>query len=171
MTRSAVSWESRLGCLAAVSDAVPGELPPSAAGLVVENLGSGLPHGLLVTAFGADLYGEGTRLRLADDDTSGSHHQYPVFDDWAGESCGDAFDPQSLQHGNRRFPPDEHGNAAEQAGSRPSHVANLWCNPAEKQGRTGGAVEGIPRALNSALERQGSASDTAYQLAGHEPFC
>jgi hypothetical protein len=58
------SWEARLGCLAAVSEAAPGALPPSAAGLVLEKLGGGLPRGLLVTAFGANPYGMGTLLRL-----------------------------------------------------------------------------------------------------------
>jgi hypothetical protein len=58
------SWEARLGCLAAVSDAAPGGLAPSAAGLVLEKLGGGLPRGLLVTAFGANPYGAGTLLRL-----------------------------------------------------------------------------------------------------------
>jgi len=58
------SWQSRLGCLATVSDAAPGKLPPSAAGLVVEKLRGGSPAGLLVTAFGANPYGDGTLLRL-----------------------------------------------------------------------------------------------------------
>ena len=58
------SWESRVGCLAAVSTAAPGKLPPSAAGLVIEKVGGGWPQGLLVTAFGANPYGNGTLLRL-----------------------------------------------------------------------------------------------------------
>jgi hypothetical protein len=58
------SWQSRLGCLAAVSDAAAGKLPSSAAGLVVEKPRGGSPQGLLVTAFGANPYGDGTLLRL-----------------------------------------------------------------------------------------------------------
>ncbi len=68
------SWEARVACLAAVSDASPGKLPPQATGLVVEELASlrarprataGLPcRGPLVTAFGPNPYGEGTLLRF-----------------------------------------------------------------------------------------------------------
>ena len=66
------SWEARVPCLAAVSDASPGKLPPQATGLAVEKLASreapaaaGLSsRGPLVTAFGPNPYGEGTILRL-----------------------------------------------------------------------------------------------------------
>ncbi len=66
------SWEARVACLAAVSDASPGKLPPQATGLAVEKLASrGTPaargvssRGPLVTAFGPNPYGEGTLLRF-----------------------------------------------------------------------------------------------------------
>ena len=67
------SWEARVACLAAVSDAAPGKLPPQATGLAVEKLASratataaaGLSsRGPLVTAFGPNPYGEGTLLRF-----------------------------------------------------------------------------------------------------------
>jgi hypothetical protein len=62
------SWEARVACLAAVSDAAPGKLPPQAAGLTVEKQASAAAdlssRGLLVTAFGPNPYGEGTLLRL-----------------------------------------------------------------------------------------------------------
>jgi hypothetical protein len=70
------SWEARLPCLAAVSDAAPGKLPPTAAGLAITKnaddaaqrnapAADTLPHhGLLITAFGPNPYGEGTLLRL-----------------------------------------------------------------------------------------------------------
>ncbi len=66
------SWEARVACLAAVSDASPGKLPPQATGLAVEKLASGgapaaagpSSRGPLVTAFGPNPYGEGTLLRL-----------------------------------------------------------------------------------------------------------
>jgi hypothetical protein len=63
------SWEARDACLAAVSDAAPGKLPPLSAGLAIAKKAGGaadgpLPRGLLVTAFGANPYGEGTLLRL-----------------------------------------------------------------------------------------------------------
>jgi hypothetical protein len=70
------SWEARLPCLAAVSDAAPGKLPPAAAGLTITKndadaaqrngpAADTLPRrGLLVTAFGPNSYGKGTLLRL-----------------------------------------------------------------------------------------------------------
>jgi hypothetical protein len=66
------SWEARAACLAAVSGASPGKLPPQATGLAVEELASlrarataGLScRGPLVTAFGPNPYGEGTLLRF-----------------------------------------------------------------------------------------------------------
>jgi len=69
------SWETRVGCLAAVVDGDPGQLPPVAAGLsVTKSHASGVRpaaesegshgHGVLVTAFGPNPYGGGTLLRL-----------------------------------------------------------------------------------------------------------
>ena len=66
------SWEARVACLAAVSDAPPGKLPPQATGLAVEKLASARDcltagpssRGPLVTAFGPNPYGEGTLLRF-----------------------------------------------------------------------------------------------------------
>jgi hypothetical protein len=71
------SWEARVGCLAAVSEAGPGKLPAIATGLTITKaaataqLGttatSASPRrGLLLTAFGHNPYGEGTLLRLWD---------------------------------------------------------------------------------------------------------
>ena len=67
------SWEARDGCLAAVSDAAPGKLPPTAVGLSItlksaegDSAKGASPRGLLVTAFGPNPYGEGTLLRLWD---------------------------------------------------------------------------------------------------------
>jgi hypothetical protein len=69
------SWEARHGCLAAVSNATPGDLPPTAAGLrITKKRAGGAPpaitnctgRGLLVTAFGPNPYGDGTLLRLWD---------------------------------------------------------------------------------------------------------
>ena len=68
------SWEARLPCLAAVSDAPPGKLPPQATGLAVEKQASTATpsaaapssRGPLVTAFGPNPYGEGTLLRFWD---------------------------------------------------------------------------------------------------------
>lgn len=69
------SWEARLGCLAAVSEAGTGKLPALAAGLTITKTGPAAPaqtaaagasgrRGLLVTAFGPNPYGQGTLLRL-----------------------------------------------------------------------------------------------------------
>jgi hypothetical protein len=66
------SWETRVACLAAVSDAAPGKLPAQATGLAIEKLKSGeapvaagrSSRGPLVTAFGPNPYGKGTLLRL-----------------------------------------------------------------------------------------------------------
>ena len=62
------SWEARVDCLAAVSDAGPGKLPALAAGLAITKAGgttqAAAGRGLLVTAFGRNPYGEGTLLRL-----------------------------------------------------------------------------------------------------------
>ena len=71
------SWEARVGCLAAVSDASPGKLPPQATGLAAEKVAAGgasgtaersapglASRGPLVTAFGPNPYGEGTLLRF-----------------------------------------------------------------------------------------------------------
>lgn len=66
------SWEARVACLAAVSDAAPGKLPAQATGLAIEKPTSGgVPgavglssRGPLVTAFGPNPYGPGTLLRL-----------------------------------------------------------------------------------------------------------
>jgi alpha-mannosidase len=67
------SWEARAGCLAAVADAEPGKLPPTAAGLTIAEQGGDVRppgaqspqrRGLLVTAFGPNPDGEGTLLRL-----------------------------------------------------------------------------------------------------------
>ena len=69
------SWEARDACLGAVSNAAPGKLPPTAAGLTItKKPADGAPpavtgrmsRGLLVTAFGANPYGDGTLLRLWD---------------------------------------------------------------------------------------------------------
>ena len=68
------SWEARLECLAAVTDAAPGKLPPMAEGLLIERQGgdAGRQHrGLLVTAFGRNPYGEGTVSRLWEQAGSG----------------------------------------------------------------------------------------------------
>jgi hypothetical protein len=68
------SWEARVACLAAVSDAAPGKLPPQATGLAVQKLrprsapanSSPSSRGPIVTAFGPNPYGPGTLLRLWD---------------------------------------------------------------------------------------------------------
>jgi glycosyl hydrolase family 38 len=69
------SWEARDGCLAAMSHAAPGALPPTAAGLSITKkpIGGEQPaatgrtrRGLLVTAFGPNPYGDGTLLRFWD---------------------------------------------------------------------------------------------------------
>jgi hypothetical protein len=80
------SWEARLGCLAAVSDAAPGKLPPTAEGVVITGSparralyslkGTVDPHrGLLVTAFGPNPYGAGTLLRLWDQSINGGPYR------------------------------------------------------------------------------------------------
>ena len=70
------SWEARVACLAAVSDAAPGSLPAASTGLAITKKTAGVAvpgeaaaddtrrRGLLVTAFGANGYGPGTLLRL-----------------------------------------------------------------------------------------------------------
>jgi hypothetical protein len=60
------SWEARVDCLAAASEAAPGKLPPMATGLsITKATASASPRrGLLLTAFGRNPYGEGTLLRL-----------------------------------------------------------------------------------------------------------
>ena len=65
------SWEARVECLAAVSEAGAGRLPAVATGLTVTKAGVTGPaggdaarRGLLVTAFGANPYGKGTLLRF-----------------------------------------------------------------------------------------------------------
>jgi hypothetical protein len=59
------SWEARVSCLAAVSEAPPGKLPASAAGITIsKEQGAALGRGLLLTAFGRNPYGDGTLLRL-----------------------------------------------------------------------------------------------------------
>jgi hypothetical protein len=60
------SWEARVSCLAAVSDAPPGKLPALATGLAITRATDPAVtcQGLLVTAFGSNPYGEGTLLRL-----------------------------------------------------------------------------------------------------------
>ena len=64
------SWEARVGCLAAVSEAGAGKLPAEAAGLTVTRAGEAARvggagrRGLLVTAFGPNPYGKGTLLRF-----------------------------------------------------------------------------------------------------------
>ena len=62
------SWEARVDCLAAVSDAGPGKLPSVATGLTITRAAgpdrTSAGRGLLVTAFGRNPYGEGTLLRL-----------------------------------------------------------------------------------------------------------
>ncbi|MGO9110611.1 MAG: hypothetical protein ACLP9L_15425 [Thermoguttaceae bacterium] len=71
------SWEARVACLAAAADGAAGKLPQQATGVVVEKLPSpGAPstaersaaslssRGPLVTAFGANPYGEGTLLQF-----------------------------------------------------------------------------------------------------------
>ena len=69
------SWEARVECLAAVSEAGPGKLPALAAGLTVTKTaaaaqggsaatGPSARRGLLLTAFGQNPYGDGTLLRL-----------------------------------------------------------------------------------------------------------
>ncbi len=69
------SWEARDACLAVVSNAPPGKLPPTAAGLrITKKPADGAPpavtghtsRGLLVTAFGPNPYGEGILLRFWD---------------------------------------------------------------------------------------------------------
>jgi hypothetical protein len=71
------SWEARVDCLAAVSEAGPGKLPALATGLTITKAAAAaqagtmatgaLPRrGLLLTAFGRNPYGEGTLLRLWD---------------------------------------------------------------------------------------------------------
>jgi alpha-mannosidase len=69
------SWEARVDCLAAVSDAKPGKFPATATGLAIAKRAGGTPssssadtnkapRGLILTAFGHNPYGEGTLLRL-----------------------------------------------------------------------------------------------------------
>ncbi len=69
------SWEARVECLAAVSEAEPGNLPAVAAGLAITKAEAAAqagttataapaPRGLILTAFGHNPYGEGTLLRL-----------------------------------------------------------------------------------------------------------
>ena len=66
------SWEARVGCLAAVSEAAPGNLPARATGLaLVRKSALGMrgetrqsSPGPLVTAFGPNPYGDGTLLRF-----------------------------------------------------------------------------------------------------------
>ncbi len=69
------SWEARVECVAAVSEAGAGRLPAVATGLTVTQAGEATqagtpatgpsgPRGLLVTAFGPNPYGDGTLLRL-----------------------------------------------------------------------------------------------------------
>jgi hypothetical protein len=61
------SWEARAGCLAGVSEAGPGKLPPVGPGLTLTRpgtAGASSRRGLLVTAFGRNPYGQGTLLRL-----------------------------------------------------------------------------------------------------------
>jgi hypothetical protein len=59
------SWEARVSCLAAVSEAPPGKLPATATGITISKAqGAVLGRGLLLTAFGRNPYGEGTLLRL-----------------------------------------------------------------------------------------------------------
>ena len=54
-----------MSCLAAVSEAPPGKLPATAAGITISNAqGAASGRGLLLTAFGRNPYGEGTLLRL-----------------------------------------------------------------------------------------------------------
>jgi hypothetical protein len=65
------SWEARVQCPAAVSDAAPGKLPSQATGLALDKLNGQAAAGAvrasrgpLVTAFGPNPYGKGTLLRL-----------------------------------------------------------------------------------------------------------
>jgi alpha-mannosidase len=59
------SWEARVGCLAAVSEAPPGKLAPQAQGInITKEKGGAAGRGLLLTAFGQNPYGNGTLLRL-----------------------------------------------------------------------------------------------------------
>ncbi|MGA2866627.1 MAG: hypothetical protein ABSF95_19300 [Verrucomicrobiota bacterium] len=69
------SWEARVDCLAAVSEAGPGKLPALATGLAITKAGAAAQagtaaaaasarRGLLLTAFGRNPYGGGTLLRL-----------------------------------------------------------------------------------------------------------
>ncbi|MGA2500639.1 MAG: hypothetical protein ABSH20_23120 [Tepidisphaeraceae bacterium] len=69
------SWEARMECLAATSEAGAGKLPATATGLTLTKAGPAAPppiaaangsrrRGLLVTAFGPNPYGKGTLLRL-----------------------------------------------------------------------------------------------------------
>ena len=59
------SWEARVNCLAAVSEAPPGKLPATAAGITISQAqGAASGRGLLLTAFGRNPYGAGTLLRL-----------------------------------------------------------------------------------------------------------
>lgn len=77
------SWEARDGCLAAVSSAAPGKLPPTVAGLSITKkpadgalsaVTARARRGLLVTAFGPNPYGEGTLLRLWDQSGNAGRH-------------------------------------------------------------------------------------------------
>ena len=65
------SWEARVACLAAVTDAAPGKLPPQATGLAVEKLaspdaGRGEPFQPRAARYGLrpNPYGDGTLLRF-----------------------------------------------------------------------------------------------------------
>ena len=66
------SWEARLSCLAAVSEAPAGMLPATATGITISNArDSVIGRGLLLTAFGRNPFGEGTLLRLWDQTGNG----------------------------------------------------------------------------------------------------
>jgi len=59
------SWEARVSCLAAVSEAPPGKLPAIANGITISKVeGAPIGRGLLLTAFGRNPYGDGILLRL-----------------------------------------------------------------------------------------------------------
>lgn len=81
------SWEARVSCLAATSDAGPGRLPAVAAGLTLTKAGSAADvggtgsqaapgRGLIVTAFGRNPYGDGTLLRFWEQ--SGDSGEYVI---------------------------------------------------------------------------------------------
>ena len=79
------SWEARTACLAAVSDAPPGKLPPAAAGLVVSKTAGNAAHrgavpasnsqhrGPLVTAFGGEPLRPGNAVSVLGADGQGGH--------------------------------------------------------------------------------------------------